>query len=53
MFVIVFEIDSGYVFQYNTPSKLQYAGCSKSSWPEHQGEEIQGSFYVWEYYKSK
>ena len=32
--------------------KCMYEGCSKSLWYEHEGVEIQGSFNVWEYYKS-
>ena len=31
---------------------IRYEGCSKSSWPEHEREEIQGSSNVWENYKS-
>ena len=27
-----------------------YEGCSKTLWPDHEGEEIQGIFNVWEYY---
>ena len=26
-------------------------GIQKSLWPDHEGEEIQGSFNEWEYYK--